>query len=79
MTTAELQECLLRGFGYRKTTELRGEYIAPIGGPVVNTLHTVEVWVRDRSELPSNPVNDDLDDENAQREADEWEELSANW
>lgn len=58
MTTTELQECLLRGFGYRKTTELRGEYIDPVGGPIINTLHTAEVWVRDRSEQPSNPMND---------------------
>lgn len=80
MTTTELQECLLRGFGYRKGTELSGEYIVKTDGSVTNTLHAIETWTRDRSQLPSNPLNgDDLEQENAQREAEEWDELSANW
>lgn len=58
MDTVELQECLLRGYGYRKSTELRGEYIVENHQVVSNTLHAVEAWERDRGELPSNPMND---------------------
>jgi hypothetical protein len=68
----------MRGLGYRNATEFRGEYIAHADRSVTNTLHTVEVWERDRSAQPS--INtDDLEDENAQREADEFAELSADW
>lgn len=53
-------DALMTGYGYRKTTELRGEYIVGSNHKVEsNTLHTVEVWVRDRSGQPPNPANRD--------------------
>lgn len=57
MTDKELEECLMRGYGYRKREEIRGEYIVRADHSVTNTLHTAEVWMRDRSSLPMNPAN----------------------
>jgi hypothetical protein len=62
MTTEELQDCLMRGYGYRKTTELRGEFVIENHQVVSDTLHEVEVWERGRSEQSSNPLNDHEDD-----------------
>lgn len=58
MTDKELEACLMRGYGYRQTTEIRGEYIVENHKVVSNTLHEVEVWVRDRSGQFSNPMNE---------------------
>lgn len=58
MTERELQECLLRGFGYRKVKRLIGEYIDDGRGNVINTLRSVDRWERDGS-LPFNPLNYD--------------------
>lgn len=58
MTDTELQECLMRGYGYLKSSETRGEFIVENHRVVSNTLHDVEVWERDRSEQASNPMNE---------------------
>jgi hypothetical protein len=58
MTNEQLEECLMRGYGYVKGSELRGEFIIENHQVVSNTLHTIEIWERDRTEQPSNPMND---------------------
>jgi hypothetical protein len=64
---------LLTTYGYRATTELRGEVITENHRIVSNTLHTVEVLERDRSGQSSNPLNEW--DEYEQMEGDEPYEI----
>jgi hypothetical protein len=77
MTNQELEECLMRGYGYRKTTELRGELIFENHQIVRDTLHHEEVWVRDLVQ-PANPLND-YDEFEADHEGMSLDEIEEHW